>query len=89
MDPGHCASPGCYFRSINYKASSRQMAALAELSVECSQSIKVKYLILNGDLPLDCVGLSKFGKKKVKTINRSFELAISLLYAKCTHSNDR
>ncbi|XP_046632837.1 uncharacterized protein LOC124312378 [Daphnia pulicaria] len=40
VDPGHCASPGCYFRPINYKASSRQMAALAELSVQCSQSIK-------------------------------------------------
>jgi hypothetical protein len=43
MDVGHCADPGCYSRAINYNASSRQMLALVELSVECHQSIKVGY----------------------------------------------
>ncbi len=41
MNVGHCADPGCYSRAINYNASSRQMAALAELSNECHQSIQV------------------------------------------------
>jgi len=40
MDVGHCADPGCYSKSISYNASSRQMAALADLSVECHQSIR-------------------------------------------------
>ncbi|EFX87112.1 hypothetical protein DAPPUDRAFT_312655 [Daphnia pulex] len=40
MDVGHCADPGCYSRTMNYNASSRQMSALAELSAECHQSIK-------------------------------------------------
>lgn len=39
-DVGHCAEPGCYSRAVNYNASSRQMAALAELSAECHQSIQ-------------------------------------------------
>jgi hypothetical protein len=38
---GHCADPGCYSRLINYNASIKQMKALAELSTECHQSIKV------------------------------------------------
>jgi hypothetical protein len=41
MDVGHCADPGCYSRSINYNATSRQMSALAELSAECHQSLTV------------------------------------------------
>ncbi|XP_045033516.1 uncharacterized protein LOC116928447 [Daphnia magna] len=40
MNSGHCTSPGCYSRTIHYNATLRQMAALAELSSECSQSIK-------------------------------------------------
>ncbi|EFX79914.1 hypothetical protein DAPPUDRAFT_224885 [Daphnia pulex] len=40
MNVGHCADPGCYSRAIKYDASSRQMAALAELSNECHQSIQ-------------------------------------------------
>ncbi|KZS16124.1 Uncharacterized protein APZ42_018233 [Daphnia magna] len=39
-DVGHCAEPGCYSRAVNYNASSRQMAALVELSAECHQSIQ-------------------------------------------------
>ena len=38
---GHCARRGCYSREIKYDASDRQIAALAELSTECHQSIKV------------------------------------------------
>jgi len=38
---GHCTDPGCYSRLINYNASIKQMKALAELSTECHQSIKV------------------------------------------------
>ena len=41
IDVGHCADPGCYSRSINYNASIQQIKALAELSAECHQSIKV------------------------------------------------
>ena len=41
IDVGNCADPGCYSRSINYNASIKQMKALAELSSECHQSIKV------------------------------------------------
>jgi hypothetical protein len=41
IDVGHCTDPGCYSRSINYNASSKQMKSLAELSTECHQSIKV------------------------------------------------
>lgn len=41
MDVGHCADPGCYSRPINYNATARQMTALAELSNECHQSIRV------------------------------------------------
>lgn len=66
MDPGHCASPGCYFRSINYKASSRQMAALVELSVECSQSIKVSYPIENKNMILGCIGISAVTQKQIR-----------------------
>lgn len=40
-DVGHCTDPGCYSRAINYNASNRQMTALAQLSSECHQSIKV------------------------------------------------
>ena len=42
---GHCADPGCYSRSVVYNASSRQMTALAELSYECHQSIRVGFII--------------------------------------------
>jgi hypothetical protein len=41
MNVGHCPDPGCYSRAIKYDASTRQMTALAELSNECHQSIKV------------------------------------------------
>ena len=41
LDVGHCAEPGCYSKVINYNATIRQMAALAQLSTECHQSIKV------------------------------------------------
>ena len=41
IDVGHCVDPGCYSKAINYIATSRQMSALAELSAECHQSIKV------------------------------------------------
>lgn len=40
-DVGHCAEPGCYSKAINYNSSIRQMAALAEISDGCHQSIKV------------------------------------------------
>jgi hypothetical protein len=40
-DVGHCEEPGCYSKAINYNSSIRQMAALAEISDECHQSIKV------------------------------------------------
>ncbi|XP_046451009.1 contactin-associated protein-like 4 [Daphnia pulex] len=40
MDVGNCAAEGCYSRAVNYNATSRQMSALADLSVECHQSIK-------------------------------------------------
>ncbi len=39
-----CYEPGCYSRQINYNASEKQIAALAELSSECHQSIRVKNL---------------------------------------------
>lgn len=41
IDVGHCAEPGCYSRTINYNATSKQMIALAELSGKCQQSITV------------------------------------------------
>nr|CAH0107069.1 unnamed protein product [Daphnia galeata] len=40
-DVGHCLDPGCYSKAINYNATIRQMVALAQLSNECHQSIKV------------------------------------------------
>jgi hypothetical protein len=46
IDVGHCADPGCYSRSVNYNAPIRQIKALAELSTECHQSIKVIYLLI-------------------------------------------
>ena len=45
-DVGHCYYPGCYSRSINYNASMGQLKALAKLSAECHQSIKVSQLII-------------------------------------------
>ncbi|KZS14837.1 Contactin associated protein 1-like protein [Daphnia magna] len=39
INVGHCAEPGCYSRTINYNATSKQMIALAELSGKCQQSI--------------------------------------------------
>ena len=43
MDVGNCADPGCYSREVKYVyATIRQMSALAELSNECHQSIKVR-----------------------------------------------
>jgi hypothetical protein len=42
MEVDHCPDPGCYSRAINYNVTSiRQLAALAEMSAECRQSIKV------------------------------------------------
>ncbi len=41
-DLGHCANPGCYSKAVNYNATMRQIMALAELSTECQQSIKVR-----------------------------------------------
>jgi hypothetical protein len=38
---GNCADPGCYTKAINYNATMRQIMALAELSNECHQSIRV------------------------------------------------
>jgi hypothetical protein len=46
INVGHCADPGCYSRSIKYNASIGQIRALAELSFECHQSIKVSWDIL-------------------------------------------
>ncbi|EFX66774.1 neurexin IV [Daphnia pulex] len=43
---GHCTEPGCYSRTIRYNATSKQMSALAELSVECHQSIVVSRFLL-------------------------------------------
>ncbi len=43
---GHCAEPGCYSRTINYNATSKQLSALAELSIECHQSIVVSEILL-------------------------------------------
>jgi hypothetical protein len=40
-DVGNCADPGCYSKAINYNATMRQIMALAELSNECHQSIRV------------------------------------------------
>lgn len=41
-DVGHCADPGCYSKTITYpNATMRQMAALADSSTECHQSIRV------------------------------------------------
>ena len=37
----NCADAGCYTRPIQYEASMRQMNALADLSSECHQSIRV------------------------------------------------
>ena len=43
MDVDNCADPGCYSIKIKYEyATLRQMSALAELSSECHQSIKVR-----------------------------------------------
>jgi hypothetical protein len=41
----HCTEPGCYTRSISYEASSRQIAALSQISADCRQTIKVHILI--------------------------------------------
>lgn len=41
MEVDHCPDPGCYSRAINYNVTSiRQLAALAEMSAECRQSIQ-------------------------------------------------
>ena len=94
MDPGHCASPGCYFRSINYKASSRQMAALVELSVECSQSIKVSYPIENKDMILGCgnkCGNTQSNKTRSgSTGSSSWRFLLLILYSMYNiHFDDR
>jgi hypothetical protein len=50
MEVDHCPDPGCYSRAINYNVTSiRQLAALAEMSAECRQSIQV-YIILINDM---------------------------------------
>jgi len=36
-----CASAGCYARHIEYRATSRQMAMLADISASCQQYFKV------------------------------------------------
>ena len=41
MDMGSCRDPGCYTRPIVYKATSRQMMALIDISSKCRQSIRV------------------------------------------------
>ena len=41
-DVGNCADPGCYSKAINYSATMRQIMALADLSNECHQSIRVR-----------------------------------------------
>ncbi len=41
MDVVHCGDPGCHFRTINYNATMRQMQALASISKECHQTIRV------------------------------------------------
>ena len=41
MDVGHCKEPGCYSKNVTYDATMRQISALASLSVECHQTIKV------------------------------------------------
>ena len=43
INVGQCAHRGCYSRKINYDASDRQITALADLSAECHQSIKVGF----------------------------------------------
>ena len=45
-DVGRCAKRGCYSKKINYDVkSSRQIDVLIELSDECHQSIKVRFII--------------------------------------------
>ena len=46
-DVGNCANPGCYSLAIKYNATMRQIVALAELSNECHQSIRVRPASLN------------------------------------------
>ena len=43
IDVGNCNDPGCYSRPINYVggATSKQLAALIDLSTSCRQSIRV------------------------------------------------
>ena len=43
IDVGNCNTPGCYSRAINYAggATTRQLAALIDLSTSCRQSIRV------------------------------------------------
>jgi contactin associated protein 1 len=41
INVSHCTEPGCYTRPIVYEASLRQTAALAQISADCRQSIKV------------------------------------------------
>ena len=45
MDVGQCDSPGCYSRSVNYAggATVKQLAALADFSTSCRQSITASY----------------------------------------------
>ena len=43
IDVGNCNDPGCYSRPINYfgSATSKQLAALIDLSTSCRQSVRV------------------------------------------------
>ena len=41
---GNCDNPGCYSRNVSYSATLKQMKALAELSSECHQSIRVNII---------------------------------------------
>ena len=44
IDVGNCNTPGCYTRAINYAggATTRQLAALVDLSISCRQFIRVR-----------------------------------------------
>ena len=40
-DVGHCKQPGCYSQLIKYNATMKQVMALIQQSVECTQLIQV------------------------------------------------
>ena len=68
MDVDNCADPGCYSRKIKYvQATDRQMSALAELSSECQQSIRVSFVQRLIIIFLLCIPYS-FGNAFLKII---------------------